>query len=129
MRKVILTMLLTVVCNSAMAELVNVGSNETTSIYVDTSTIKRVGNLATMWHLTDFKIPNKDMGDAYYSSTRDQFEYDCKEAKSRRRASSQHSSNMGKGKVVYSDTYTSKWKPVPPDSGLEILWKFACIKR
>lgn len=128
MRKVILMMLLTVVSNSAMAELVNVGSNENTSIYVDTATIRRAGNLATMWHLTDFRIANKDMGEAYLS-TRDQFEYDCKEPKSRRRASSQHSSNMGKGTVVYSDTYTSKWKPVPPDSGVEILWKFACIKR
>ena len=121
-------MLLTAVSNSARAELVNVGSNENTSIYVDTSTIRRTGNLATMWHLTDFKIANKDMGEAYLS-TRDQFEYDCKEAKSRRRASSQHSKNMGNGKIVYSDTYTSKWKPVPPDSGIEILWKFACIKR
>ena len=128
MRNVILMTLLTVVSNSAMAELINVGSNETTTIYVDTSTIKKVGNSATMWHLTDYKYPNKDMGEAYLSA-KDQFEYDCKEAKSRRRASSQHSKNMGNGKVVYSDTYTSKWKPVPPDSGVEILWKFACTKR
>lgn len=84
--------------------------------------------MATMWHLTDFKTAHKDMGDKYMSM-KDQNEYDCKEAKSRRRASSQHAENMGSGKVVYRDSFTAKWKPVPPDSGTEILWKFACVKR
>jgi len=128
MRKVILMMLLAVVSNGAMAEWVKVGSNKNTAIYVDQTTIQRAGNMSKMWQLTDFNTPNKDMGEEYLS-TKDQNEYDCKEAKLRRRASSQHSKNMGGGKVVYSDSYTSKWKPVPPDSGLEILWKFACVKR
>ena len=128
MRKVILMMLLAVVSNGAMAEWVKVGSNKNTAIYVDQTTIQRAGNMSKMWQLTDFNTPNKDMGEEYLS-TKDQNEYDCKEAKLRRRASSQHSKNMGGGKVVYSDSYTSKWKPVPPDSGLEILWKFACVKK
>jgi len=128
MRKVILMMLLAVVSNGAMAEWVKVGSNKNTAIYVDQTTIQRAGNMSKVWQLTDFNTPNKDMGEEYLS-TKDQNEYDCKEAKLRRRASSQHSKNMGGGKVVYSDSYTSKWKPVPPDSGLEILWKFACVKR
>ena len=127
MRKVIL-MLLAVVSNSAMAEWKDVGSNESATIYVDPTTVQRVGNMATMWHMTDFKTAQKDMGEKYMSA-KDQNEYDCKEMKSRRRASSQHSGNMGKGKVVYSDSFTTKWKPVPPDSGIEILWKFACVKR
>lgn len=128
MHKVILMVLLAVVSNGAMAEWVNVGSNETTAIYVDPATIQRSGNMAKMWHLTDYKTASKDMGEAYLS-TKDQNEYDCKEVKSRRRASSQHSKNMGGGKVVYSDSYTTKWKPVQPDSGIEILWKFACVKK
>jgi len=120
--------LLIVACNSAMAEWKDVGSNENTTIYVDPATIQKSGNMAKMWHLTDFRTPQKDMGEEYMSA-KDQNEYDCKEAKSRRRAYSQHSKNMGGGKVVYSDTFTTRWKPVPPDSGVEILWKFACIKR
>ncbi|MBI5438516.1 MAG: hypothetical protein HY936_06160 [Nitrosomonadales bacterium] len=128
MRKVILMTLLTVLSNSAMAELINVGSNKNTTIYVDPATIQKSGNMATMWHLTDFKIAQQDMGEKYMSA-KDQNEYDCKEIKSRRRAYSQHSKNMGKGKVVYSDTFTSRWRPVSPDSGIEILWKFACVKR
>ena len=128
MRKVILMMLLTAASNGAMAELIEVGSNKNTTIYVDSASIKRVGDMATMWHLTDFKTPQKDMGEEYLS-TKDQNEYDCKAAKMRRRASSQHSGSMGKGKVVYSDSYATRWKPVSPDSGVEILWKFACVKR
>lgn len=128
MRKMISMMLLAAASSSAMAAWVDVGNNENTTIYVDPSAIQREGHLAKMWHLTDFKKPSRDMGEPYLS-TKDQYEYDCKEAKSRRRASSQHSGNMGGGKVVYSDSFTSKWKPVPPDSGIEILWKFACVKK
>lgn len=128
MRKVILMLLLTVVSTSAMAEWIDVGSNKNTTIYVDPTSVQRTGNMATMWHLTDFKTDQQDMGEKYLS-TKDQNEYDCKEMKARRRASSQHSKNMGEGKVVYSDSYKTRWKPVPSDSGIEILWKFACVKR
>lgn len=128
MRKAALMVLLAVASSNAMAEWIEVGSNEITTVYVDSSTIQREGNLAKMWHLIDFKRATKDMGDAY-KSTKDQNEYDCKEGKSRRRAFTQHSENMGGGKVVYSDSFTTKWKPVPPDSGTEILWKFACVKK
>ncbi|OGT00784.1 MAG: hypothetical protein A3F73_05910 [Gallionellales bacterium RIFCSPLOWO2_12_FULL_59_22] len=128
MRKVILVLLLAAASNSAMAEWKEVGNNEGTAIYVDPASVKRAGDMATMWHLTDYRTARQDMGEKYLSA-KDQNEYDCKEAKSRRRASSQHSKNMGDGKVVYSDTYATRWKPVPPDSGVEILWKFACVKR
>jgi len=128
MRKAILMMLLAVASHSAMADWINVGSNENTTLYVNPADIKRAGNMATMWTMTDYKTAQKDMGEKYLSA-KDQNEYDCKEIKTRRRASSQHSENMGKGKVVYSDSYTTRWKPVPPDSGIEILWKFACIKK
>lgn len=127
MHRIILMVLLTAVSNGAMADWRAVGSNENTAIYIDPATIQRNGHMALMWHLTDFKTAQKDMGDKYLS-TKDQNEYDCKEEKLRRRASSEHSENMGKGKIVYSDSYTTRWKPVPPDSGVEILWKFACAK-
>lgn len=128
MRKVILTVLLAVVGNNAVAEWIDVGSNESVTIYVDPATVQRKGNMAKMWHLTDFKTHQKDMGDKYLSA-KDQNEYDCKDIKMRRRASSQHSGNMGSGKVVYSDSFTTRWKTIPPESGTEILWKFACKTR
>jgi len=128
MRKITLMILLAVVSNSAMADWANVARNENTAIYVDQDSVEKTGDMAKMWHLTDYNNSHKDMGEAYLSM-KDQNEYDCKEMKFRRRASSQHSKNMGGGKVVYSDTFITKWKPVQPDSGTEILWKFACLKR
>jgi len=128
MRKFVLMASLAAMSSGAMAAWVEVGSNEITTIYVDQATIQRDGKLAKMWHLTDFKRVKKDIGEPYMSM-KDQYEYDCKEEKMRRRASIQYSKNMGDGKKVYNDSYTTKWKPVPPDSGLEVLWKFACIKK
>lgn len=128
MHKIVLMSLLAAVSNSAMAEWKEVASNKSTAIYVDSATIQRTGHIATMGHLTDFKITQEDMGGKYLS-VKDRNEYDCKEPKLRRRASFQYSGNMGKGKIVYSDSYTTRWKPVPPDSGIEILWKFACIRK
>lgn len=128
MRKVILVIWLSVMSSSAIAEWVKVGSNEKTTIYVDSATVQRTGNMAAMWHLIDFKTAKKDMGDMYVS-TKEQNEYDCNEKKLRRRAFSEHSKNMGGGEVVYSDSFTSKWKPVTPESGIQILWETACGKR
>ncbi len=120
-------MLLTMASNSVLAEWKQVGSNENTTLYIDPVTIQREGNLAKMWHLTDYRKPTRDISEPYLSA-KDQHEYDCKQAKSRRRAASQHSENMGGGKVVYSDSYVTRWKPVPSGSGVEILWKLACGK-
>lgn len=128
MRKVILMMLLAGMSCSAMAEWANIGSNEKTAIYVDQSTVERKGDMATMWHLTDFNNHQQDMGEKYLS-TKDQNEYDCKVMKWRRRAAEQYAKNMGAGKLVYSDTYTTRWMPVPVDSGVEILLNFACKKK
>ena len=129
MRKTILLMLLAIVSGSAMAEWIQVSETDTNTVYADPATIHMAARTVKMWSLYDFKAVQSIDGLKPYLSSKQQYEYDCKEMKSRRRASSQHSKNMGGGKVVYSDTYTSKWKPVPPDSGLEILWKFACLKK
>ncbi|MDH4285466.1 MAG: hypothetical protein OEV35_09130, partial [Gallionellaceae bacterium] len=96
MRRKILVLLLAMASNGALAAWKQVGSNENTALYIDPSTIQRVGNLAKMWHLTDYRKPTRDISEPYLSA-KDQHEYDCKEAKSRRRASSQHSENMGSG--------------------------------
>lgn len=128
MRKVILMMLLAGASSSALAEWVSVGKNEHIGIYVDQTTVKRKGDMSKIWTLTDYANAQKDMGEKYLS-TKDQNEYDCKQMKWRRRAASQYSKNMGAGKLVYSDTYTTRWMEVPPDSGTEILLNFACKKR
>lgn len=129
MRRVILMMLLVVVSSSAMAEWVKVGSNEKFTSYVDPATISKEGDKVKMWHLYDYNTAHGDLSDTKYLSMKIQDENDCKEGNSRTLAMSFHSENMGRGKVIYSDSDSGKWEKVPPDSGIQIMWKTACGKK
>jgi hypothetical protein len=132
MRKTILMMLLAAVSSSAAAEWVEVGSDEAATVYADPATIRKEGGMATMWSLFDYKavrVPDKPFEP--YLSMRGQSEYDCKKQQARGLSASYHPGNMAKGDltiVVYSNPATGNWKPVPPGSLIETLWKFACGK-
>jgi hypothetical protein len=64
-------------------------------------------------------------------STKTQAEYDCKKREWRQLSYAWHAGNMGGGEIVLTDDEQSdpaaNWHPVPPDSGSEVLWKFACV--
>jgi len=112
-----------------MAKWVEVDSNQdVVSTYIDPATIHKAGNMVKLWTLTDRKTARTIAG-VVHLSMKLQEEYDCKEKQSRSLAASFHSKNMGKGKVVYSDSVTSEWEPVSYGSAGEILWKIACGKK
>jgi len=130
MRKPILMMLLAVVSSSAAAGWGVVGKNDGGTAYADPATIRKAGNIVTMWTLLDFKTANVEAESGNrYMSAKSQNEYDCKEKRTRRLVVSYHSGNMGDGRAVHSNSESGKWVPVPPDSGFELLWKSACGKR
>ena len=127
MRNVILTMLLAVVSGSAAAGWVEVDSDESTTFYIDPTTIQRDGNLVKMWELLDYKaarVRNKVM----YVSSKTQSEYDCKDEQLRTLSLSLHPRNMAGGKSVYGSNVADHWRPVPPGGAIEVLWKIACGK-
>ena len=128
MPKAILMMLLAVVSSSASAGWVVVGVHDTSTLYADPATIRGAGNRVKMWALLDFKTTQQDSTNPRngYLSEIAQFEYNCKEQRARRLYYSWHSRHMGRGKVVSSDSDPSKWEPVLPGSGNEILREFAC---
>lgn len=129
MHRIILMVLLAVVSSKAMSEWISVGSNANFTSYVDPATISKEGDKVKMWHLFDYSKPHGDASEAKYLSMKVQDENDCKDMLSRTLAISFHSENMGRGKVVYSDSDAGKWEKVPDDSGLQILWKTACGKK
>lgn len=98
------------------------------TIYINPDTIRHKGNLVTMWELFDFETAEKMASDPHLSFKR-QSEYDCKEGRKRRLAAKFSSSNMGRGKMVYSNSAKDQWELVPPGSVNGDLWKFACGKR
>jgi len=128
MHKAILMILLAVVSSSAIAEWIEIGATDNSTLYFDSNTIRKSGNKVKMWSLSDFNSVEEVSGDKFLSEMH-QDEYDCKEEQTRLLYLTWHSENMGGGNVVYVENEPDKnWSPIPPESANEILWKFACGK-
>ena len=125
MHKVILIMLLAVVSNSAMAEWVQVSHTAKSSDYANPATISKVGNIATMWYLTDYAEP-MNFGDGSFRSMNMRHEYDCREKQWRRVAITFFSKNMGKGKTIRTFSETESWKGITLDSIQGSAFTLAC---
>ena len=141
MRKVILTVLLMVMSSGAAAqweqwfvpksnlsEWVVANYNEAVTIYADTATIRRAGNMAQMWDLTDFRTGKVLSGDKRSLSFRKEQEYDCDKQQARILYISWHSGNMGGGEIIGSDRAPGDWPPVLRGTILERLRITACGK-
>jgi hypothetical protein len=130
MRKIVVTMLLTVMSSSAGAEWVRAGDTGNAAIYFDPATLSRAGNIVNMDVLYDLKAAVHSMTNGnQYASQKSQTEYDCKDKQWRMLNFSWYSGNMGAGKMVEYLADAFKWEPVPPGSGVEALWQLACGKR
>lgn len=127
MRKAILMLLLAVVSNSALAQLVEIGSDKTITIHADPATIQRMGSKVIMWEVGDFKTANVSAGKTF-KSMRKQQEYECKEKQIRTLRTILYSDSMGKGEVVQTDHKPRNWEPVSPGSYGDFLWRTACKK-
>ena len=128
----LLITLLVLSSGSVHAEWVAVEKNNELAgimtVYVDPDTIRRKGNLVTMWQLYDYKTIQTVAGDSLLSIKRYN-EYDCTEERTRMLAYTWFSGNMGSGKVVYSTPDEQQWEPVIPRSINRTLWKVACSKK
>lgn len=62
---------------NAMAEWVNVASYNSTTLYVDSTTISKKGNMVKMWSLFDLEKSDTLEGQPY-KSIKTQNEFDCK---------------------------------------------------
>lgn len=95
--------------------------------YVDPDTIRRKGDMVKMWVLFDYKTAQTSAGDSYFSS-KSQMEIDCPEERFRILAFTWFSGNMGNGKVIYSNSDESKWRPVAPGSVAKDLSSVVCSR-
>ena len=129
MRITVFMMLWAGVISSAAAEWVEVDRKDTTTVYADPATIHMGGNLVKMWSLYDFKTIQAIDGLTPYMSSRQQYEFDCKEKRLRTFSFSFHSANMAQGEVTVSATRTGNWEPIASGSTDEGLWRAACKKR
>ena len=127
-RKAILVLALAIVSSSAMAEWIEVGSNETDTLYVDLSTRREKGNLAKMWALNDFKAIQRLEDREPFMSEKTEYEHDCEGAQSRLLYLTSYTKPMAAGEVVGYNLAPGEWMQFPPESALDILWRIACGK-
>jgi hypothetical protein len=101
-------------------------------VYFDPKSIRRDGDLVTLWQLTDYKwmqgnAPFKALlGPHRVLSTKTRKEFDCAHNSVRMLASAEFSQHMGGGvqnAVAGSQGYG---QPVEPGSINQALWEVAC---
>ncbi|MEP6960265.1 MAG: surface-adhesin E family protein [Nitrospirota bacterium] len=100
------------------------------TLYVDPDTIRREGNLVTLWQLIDFKwMQGSARGPARFLSTKTHKQFDCAEKRVRLLAFTEFSRQMGTGIPVDGYIDRGNWLPVEPDSMNHALWEVACGNR
>ena len=105
------------------------------TVYVEPDTIRREGNLVTLWQLIDFKwmqgnqgMGRLGFGPERFFSTKTHKQFDCEEKRLRLLAFTEFSQHMGTG--ISANGYVDKdhWLPVEPESINQALLEMACGK-
>ena len=123
--------LLTLLVSSgpAYAEWMSLGESDAgTTVYADSATMRREGDLVKMSVLFDFKtIQTK--ADVSYLSAKAQMEYDCAQQRFEGLTVLYFSDNMGNGQLLDRSSGKNKWLRISPGSLDHALWKLACGKK
>ena len=105
-----------------------IGTSETykANVYVDYATVRRTGNMLTMWELFDYETSQTLACKKVYSSHTTEREYDCSAELTRILVVKWFSGQMGSGTMVDSLNLISNWTVVERGSIAETLWIAAC---
>lgn len=126
MKRFLVIVLLMLSIRPAYAEWLIVGiMQDGTSVYIDSESLHRQGNVVKMWALFD-SSGMKVMDGISSRSMRAQFEIDCDQELYRSLAVTRFSGNMASGKVVYDAAGKGKWSPVAPKSVAKMLMNSQC---
>jgi len=109
-----------------VAEWVVFESAPDATIYVDPSTIHRVGDRAEMWVLIDYRQPLPDKTGKQVLSDKLHYQYDCKGKQLSVVDTSAHAGPMASGEVINVNPDPPEVTPVPPGTTAEKMWQHAC---
>ncbi len=97
------------------------------TVYVDPDTIRREGNLVTLWQLTDFVwMQGSRKGFSRFLSTTTHKQFDCVTRRLRLLVFTVFSRRMGTGIPAAGYVDEGTWLPVEPESLNHALWEVAC---
>jgi hypothetical protein len=130
MKRIILSLMVVLFSSSVAAEwtLVRNDGEQDVEIFVNKESIKKDGNLVTIWTLIDYKSP-RSVGGKKQLSTKSLDEYDCQNEQYRTLNLYWYSDNKGEGKIVYSELVPGRMQPIIPNSVFERVWKITCGKK
>jgi hypothetical protein len=116
------------VSGNAMAAWQDIGSNDQSTVFVDTATLQTQGNLAQIMSMLDFKKPGQDpQTKENVNSIIGLNEYDCSTGKYRPLEFKVFTGNRGKGKVVVDQkTPDSIFDAIPNGSWAAGVFNVAC---
>lgn len=112
--------------NSAIADWSQISSDQATSVYIDPASIIRDGRLSKMWSLTDHKESALSNDGYRFQSSKELYEFDCREHEARILTYILHPDPMGKGKPLYASEIASKWSTIAPDTIADRAFQWAC---
>jgi hypothetical protein len=129
MKKLLLTLMLSIASSSAMAEWVYVTETKKEeekagafTAYADPASIRKTGNRVKMWVMYDY-YKAMELG---IISARHKEEFDCEKKQMRQLFLSAHSVHMADGETVFIRNVRDDWEPVPPYSVGGAVLEFAC---
>jgi hypothetical protein len=130
MKRLLLVILLVLSHGPVSAEWVAVEKKYQTSglqtVYVDSATIRREGNLLTLVTLLDWEWRQGKKSPSRFNSTRIEKQFDCADKRFRSLAFTHFSGHMGTGRPAGGSGGEGHWVPVEPESINHALWEVAC---
>lgn len=124
-KKTLLAITLALSSMAASAAWEKAAANDTQALYIDRSSIRKSGNMAKMWAMTDLNKPLIIANESALSTKR-QDEYDCKRERLRTVFFAFYSGHMGGGETLISNPKALDWAPVAPGTMSQSLWEAAC---
>jgi hypothetical protein len=99
------------------------------TVYVDPESIRREGNLVTIWQLIDFKwMQGNPRGPSRFLSTKTHKQFNCADKRVRLLAFTEFSGGMGTGMPRDGHVDKDHWLPIEAESMSHALWEAACSK-
>jgi hypothetical protein len=123
MKKFLIACLL-IVSGSAFADWIKLSDNDDATVYIDLTTLRKDGNLRTIWQLHDEVKPGSDGT----LSSRIQWEYDCSGERVRMISATGHSGPKATGKKLYTVYKTTEWRDIAPETMGQNGLKAVCAK-
>jgi len=134
--RIILGFLCALVTTPAWAEWVEISTSDSIRevyVYIDSSAIRRKGDVFNFWTLWDFTTAQTDVPGAAYRSAKSQQEINCLAQQSRTLTLSYHAEQMALGEVVFTATFDGSarefdrsWTPIAPNTFFSEIFKSIC---